>query len=89
MFKFGIHEDVEFDDRFFSAEYCHNEVECLISSFELGWKTDLSDNQVLLFPNPSKMVVETNNQHFFNLNSIIDGTFYMTEEKKVPSLFEA
>lgn len=84
--KLGIHEDVDLDDSLFSPEYWLDKVECLISLFELGCNVELDDNQVMVLPNLSHLIEETNNQHFFNLNSIFDGTFYMTEEKKIPLL---
>lgn len=84
--RLGIHEDVEFDDRFFSPECWQNKVERIISSFEVGCDIKSCDNQVLVFPNLNQLVSETPTQHYFNLYSILDGEFYMTEEKKVPSL---
>lgn len=84
--KLGIHEDVNLDDSLFSAEYWLDKVECLISLFEFGRSSELGDNQVMVLPDLSQLIDGTNNQHFFNLNSIIDGTFYMTKEKKLPSL---
>lgn len=83
--KLKIHEDVEIDERFFSPEYWQNKLESLISSFECGYNTDLGDNQVFVLPKLDQFV-DSNNQHYFNLNSIIDGKYYITEEKKLPSL---
>ena len=85
--KHGIHEDVVLDDSFFSPEYWQNKVEKVISSFEFGYDIGLGDNQVFIFPELNQLVSETPNQHYFNLNSILDGKFYITKEKKVPSLF--
>lgn len=81
-----IHEDVNLDYDFFSPDYWLSRVEQIIQLFEIENNAELGDNPVLFLPNLNQLIVETNNQHFFNLNSIIDGKFFVTEEKKIPLL---